>query len=82
MHFKSASDLRELEMVERRKIHAADDGYRDDEGDDDEGDDDRFFSGSSSGECQSVSQSVSQLAPIFRGFFPTQDLANLARVSN
>ena len=83
MHFKSASDLRELEIVERRKIHAAtaEDGYGDDEGDDDEGDDedgddDRFFSGSSSGECSSVSQ----LPSIFRGRFPSQYLANLARV--
>ena len=48
MHFKSASDLRELEILERRKIHAAEAEYGDDEEEDEE-DDDRFHSGSSSG---------------------------------
>ena len=49
MHFKSASDLRELEILERRKIHAAEAEYGDDEEEEDEEDDDRFHSGSSSG---------------------------------
>ena len=51
MHFKSASDLRELEILERRKIRAVEDDYGDDEEEEEEedDDDDRFHSGSSSG---------------------------------
>ena len=50
MHFKSASDLRDLEILERRKIHGVvEDEYGDDEAEDEEEYDDRFLSGSSSG---------------------------------
>ena len=50
MHFKSASDLRELEILERRKIRVVEEdyGYDDDEAED-EDHDGRFYSGSSSG---------------------------------
>ena len=50
MHFKSASDLRELEILERRKIRVVEEdyGYDDDELED-EDHDGRFYSGSSSG---------------------------------
>ena len=48
MHFKSASDLRELEILEQRKIRVVEDDYGDDEEEEDD-EDDRFDSGSSSG---------------------------------
>ena len=50
MHFKSASDLRELEILERRKIRVVEEdyGYDDDEVEEEDLDG-RFYSGSSSG---------------------------------